>query len=99
MDPRPPRRNHHRTTQARTVVISDEAVEAARVSYLREFNYDENAEYIARLVLEAAAPYMLADLVKKADECTTGDMDNYFIDQADVGGWLRSMVNPYRRQA
>jgi hypothetical protein len=40
--------------------ISDEAVEASRVAYLREFNYDENAEYIARLILEAAAPYMLS---------------------------------------
>lgn len=43
-------------------MIPAEAVESARVAYLREFDYDENAEYIARLILEAAAPHMLADL-------------------------------------
>ena len=41
-------------------MIPEAAVEAAKVAYLREFNYDENAEYIARVILEAAAPHMLA---------------------------------------
>lgn len=39
--------------------ISDEAVEAARAAILREFPYDENAGYMARLALEAAAPNLM----------------------------------------
>lgn len=41
-------------------MIPDEAVEAARRAIEREFPYDENNEYIVRLILEAAAPHMTA---------------------------------------
>ena len=40
-------------------MIPDEAVEAAARAYRHEFPYDENNEHIVKLVLEAAAPYML----------------------------------------
>lgn len=40
--------------------ISDDAVEAAAKAYRREFPYDENEDYIVKLILEAAAPYLLA---------------------------------------
>ena len=88
-------------------MIPDEAVEAAAKAHCEGrggLKIWEDLPPIVRLVrvnemrpiLEAAAPYMLADLVKKAEDPTAEDMDNYFIDQSDVGGWLRSMANPYR---
>ena len=47
--------------------IPDEAVEAAMKAYLREFAHDDNAEYIARLTLEAAKPYMLSHFANRID--------------------------------
>ena len=41
-------------------MIPDGAVEAAAKAYRSEFPYDENEGYIIKLILEAAAPYMLA---------------------------------------
>jgi hypothetical protein len=49
-------------------VIPNEAVEAAKVAYLREFNHDENAEYVTKLILEAAAPYMMAEAWEEGRE-------------------------------
>ena len=103
-------RLHPRTTRSKeSSVISDEAVEAAARAIFGDPDGEtwalqvpavrERCREDARLALEAAAPHMLADLAKNADECTADDMDNYFIDQADVGGWLRSLTNPYRSQA
>jgi hypothetical protein len=40
-------------------IIPAEAVEAAAKAYRREFPYDENEGYVVKLILEAAAPYML----------------------------------------
>jgi len=45
---------------SRSMSISDEAVEAARVAYRREFPHDENEDYIISLVLSTAAPFIAA---------------------------------------
>ena len=41
-------------------VIPADAVEAAAKAYRSEFPYDENEGYIIKIILEAAAPHMLA---------------------------------------
>lgn len=82
-----------------TRMISDEAVEAAHKAWRAQSAAEGTIfEYNLRAALEAVAPYIAA-LAKKVDECTAEDMDKYFIDQADVGGWLRALTNPYRSQA
>jgi hypothetical protein len=58
------------------VSIPDEAVEEARVAIEREFPYDENNAYIARLALAAAAPYLQAQALRDAaaDTRARGDI-------------------------
>ena len=54
----------------------------------------------ARLSLEAAAPHMLAEVLEEAacaaEDPSPEDMDTYFIDQADVGRWLRARAEACR---
>lgn len=84
-------------------MISDEAVEAARVAYLREFNYDENAEYIARLILKAAAPHMLAQPTQPGSDAILSILEAAGVDKADQFDALvavqKLIANPYRSQS
>ena len=54
----------------------------------------------ARRILEAAAPHMMAEVLEEAacaaEDPSPEDMDTYFIDQADVGRWLRDRAEAYR---
>ena len=56
-------------------MIPDEAVTEARRAIEREFPYDENNEYIVQLVLEAAAPHLMAAAWQKGR--SAGQMDPY----------------------
>jgi len=50
----------------------------------------------ARAALEAAAPHIRAQVLEEAadaaEDPSPEDMDSYFIDQSDVGRWLRDRV-------
>jgi hypothetical protein len=78
-------------------MITDEAVGAAAKAIERQFPYDENAAYMARLALEAAAPYLMRDAKADAwDEC---DATKYILMlKADGSGLTRVKTNPYRSQ-
>jgi hypothetical protein len=86
-------------------MISDEAVEAAKKAIAREFNYEENAAYMARIALEAAAPHILAEVLEDAadtaetDELTTAAEVIYDLRRHASALRPKVITNPYRRQA
>ena len=78
-------------------MIPAEAVEAA----MRAWGVKgEDQRRIVETILEAAAPHMLAEVLEEAacaaEDPSPEDMDTYFIDQADVGRWLRDRAEAYR---
>jgi hypothetical protein len=74
-------------------VIPNEAATEARRAIEREFPYDENNEYIVRLVLEAAAPHLMAAAWEEG-------FDKGFYDPKAGSYWDASestATNPYRK--
>lgn len=86
------------------MTISNEAVEKAAMAFFGTLALSKwedlgpltKAAYRAkaRLALEAAAPIIRAEALEAAadaaEDPSPEDMDTYFIDQADVGRWLRA---------
>ena len=86
------------------MTISNEAVEAAGIAIHNEISdwyplegvpdLDAHAKELARKALEASAGIIRAECLEEAadaaDDPSPEDMDGYFIDQADVGRWLRA---------
>ena len=78
-------------------MIPDEAIELALIA-----NWDTEGDQKERMraALEAAAPHMMAEVLEEAacaaEDPSPEDMDTYFIDQADVGRWLRDHAEAYR---
>ena len=77
-------------------VIPAQAIEAAAKAYRREFPYDENEGYVVKLILEAAAPHMLAECWE-ASAKATADYELEYRVSFDFGDDLpEPPANPYR---
>ena len=86
------------------MTISNEAVEKALSAGLSTHDWGmfeaqqgdmgEAVDEAIRAALEAAAPIIRAECLEEAgdaaDDPSREDMDTYFIDQSDVGRWLRA---------
>ena len=94
------------------MTIPDEAVEAASAAIEREFPYDENNRYIARLALEAAYPILISHEIQQTTDAHRDAMVNRetsreLLAQAwdeghsagvDHADGLLSEPNPYRTE-